>query len=314
VPRWRLLLRAAAALAAAGGSAACAHSPDPKAAAAEHPAGAAPGDLADHAVTSGSVVVFRPSTDKLVTVAAGIGALTQEGTAGQVFQYPWPGRQDLYTSGSSDAPTQFTVVRVTRTSVATILEGPRGVGLFPLASDGDRILLVEQRYDRAGKAGEGTIVELRGLELEPIGEPAAMGISGGAIVGGDLYFSTYDGPGETYTLHRRGLDDPGAPSTVVRGSLRDGRLEVWEGHLVVDGQIDGRPTGVDCDYYCLYSETAGFAVSVEPGSSGDLELRAVDPATGATIGQTSGDVLGLIVSPGGVDVYATGVAPVHIAR
>jgi hypothetical protein len=279
---------------------ACTASGEPKAATTREASRAYPG-----AVTAGSVVLYRVSSSRLVAFDTASKVVNAEGTRDQVFQYEFPGRQDLYTSGSS-TKYGFEVLRVHEGGIRSLLQLSGRRGIFPLASDKTTDLFVLQDYGNDGKPSTQQVVQLRGSELVPVRGTDERGVTGGALIGGTLYYTVYAPQSDTYDLRRYDLTHaPSRPETIKTG-LPHGPLNVFAGELVADFRL---PSGqaVACDYYCFFSHDADFVVTVATNKGGDLELTALNPATGATYGNVVGDIVGFRADATGVDVYGTGI-------
>jgi hypothetical protein len=112
-------------------------------------------------VPAGSVVLFGLDSHRLVTFDPVREAVDGTGNAAQTFQYPFPGRQDLFTSGSSSG-YGFELLEVTGAEIRRIVAVKGRRGLFPLAADRERTLLVRQDYDAGGHPSRQQVVRLAG--------------------------------------------------------------------------------------------------------------------------------------------------------
>jgi hypothetical protein len=261
------------------------------------------------AVRAGSIVLFDIDTKRLVAFDPVRKAVTATGNAPQTFQYPFPGRQDLLTSGSSNG-YGFELLRVSGKEITRVVAVKGRRGLFPLASEGERTLLILQQYDAAGRPARQQIVRLDGSALVPVAHLGHSGITGGALVGGVLTYTVLRvRKGAGYDLRRVDLDDPASRPRTIRSGLRHGELGTLRGRLVVDLRVGagGRARTLDCDGYCYFSESAGIVVAVAPNASNDRELRVIDPRSGRTRGSVVGAVLGFTIDRRAVDVYGDGL-------
>lgn len=177
-------------------------------------------------------------------------------------------------------------MRATATRAMSLAEaGPRR-GLFPLAAEGDVIVLVRQSYGGLDKAG----------------------IASGALIGGVLWYTVGASTGRSFDLRRVDLSDPLARVRTVRTGLRHDQLHVYGRALVVDYRPAAASSPLTaCDHYCLFSSQGRYDVTVGPNEDGDLEARVIDPVRGTPFGNLAGPVVGLHADSRGVDLYGDGL-------
>lgn len=256
----------------------------------------------------GSHVLYRAATNRLVTFDPIRKVVNGTGNAPQTFQYPFPGRQDLLTSGSS-TEFGFSLLRVTDDTITTLVTLKTRQGLFPLASEGDDVLLLVQDYDAANHPTHQQVVRLEGRSLVPVARLNHAGITGGALLDGVLSYTVLHRHDDRYDLRRVDLRDAASRPRTVRSDLRHGQLQTFRGKLVVDDRVPQSRSGdpVACDYYCLFSDAAGVVVTIAPDDNADLALVVRDPVSGRTYGHVSGAVVGFTLSSGTLDVYGVGL-------
>jgi hypothetical protein len=261
------------------------------------------------AVPAGSVVLFGLDSHRLVTFDPVREAVNGTGNAPQTFQYPFPGRQDLLTSGSSSG-YGFELLEVTGAEIRRLVAVKGRRGLFPLAADGERTLLVLQDYDAGDRPSRQQVVRLAGSSLVPVARLDHAGITGGALIGSELSYTVLrNRASDGYDLRRVDLDDPASRPRTVRTGLRHGELETLHGRLVVDFRVGrGRAARtLHCDGYCFFSDAAGVVVTVAPDANNARELRVFDPLSRRTFGSVTGDVVGFRIGARSIEVYGDGL-------
>src|SRR6185312_3427543 len=117
-----------------------------------------------------------------------------------VIQYAFPTPSEYFTTGNSSG-SGFSIIRVRGNLIQPILKLDDNQGIFPLATDGAQQFFLHSQYTD-GREGSRVVVSM-GPQGKLTPYPHATGlIDSGALLGGTLYFTTYQEKSNDYTLSK----------------------------------------------------------------------------------------------------------------
>jgi hypothetical protein len=255
-------------------------------------------------VEGSELILFNRFTQRLLTYDPATFSVTGESNAENFLQYAFPTLSDYFTAGNS-AGTDFRVVRVSGGTVQTVLELPDGQGVFPLATDGERVLFTRSTYDDASREVGRVLVSLEegALVEDPrISEP----VDSGAIVGDRLYYTSYVDATTDYELRVVSLTDDAPPALLASG-LESGRLFAHDGQVFTSTQdrlVNGDQS-FDCVELCWFQDELGILLRMRVGEQAGLALDVLDIRTQEVL-ETRNDIIDFAVEDDTVVIYRSG--------
>lgn len=229
-------------------------------------------------------------TNKLVLYDVDAGSVLAVDDRPQTFVYAFnDGESDLVTVGSSDGG-RFSIGRIGADGFESIID-LSDAAAFPLAV-GEQSYFALNTYSKTGTIETRAVAYLSDGALVEL--PHVTGaVVGGAVVDGELWYTTYEQESDTFTLLSVTEGDADARPRVHREGLSDGTLFSYDGRIVTEGDF-GSGVEVDCAIYCALDPAHDrlYILAVDGES---LALDAASLATGEVRRVVTGDVLDLAV-------------------
>lgn len=269
------------------------------------PVAAAPELLPGEGVEGSALVLFNRFTQRLVAYDPATSQVVPPSTAPTTSQYGFPTASPYYTTGNS-AGTGFRVVRVEGRGVDTVVTLPDGEGVFPLATDGEVHLFTRSEYRADGRETRRALVTLEGDRL--VEHPEVTGaVDRGAVLRGQLYYTTYEPSTDDWSLRRVPVADRTARPELVRTGLQGAGVHVHEGRVVTttaDRLVSGERSW-PCVDLCWFEDAHRALLRLRVDEQAGLSLDVLDTRDGR-LRATRGEVVDFAVEGATLVVYREG--------
>jgi len=240
---------------------------------------------------SAAIYLPKPQSDTQIVLYDGFSNLfvydtkkqgvVQRSNVENYIQYGFNTPSRYFTAGHS-FKLGFKVLRVTPSGIEIVLNLPANTGIFPLATDGKRKFFVMTHYGPSAVQERAVVVSLEAdYRLQEFPKTKRGSISGGALLDGRLYFTSYDSRTKAYGLYSLDYSDILAEPLLVEQGLKWGEVFAHAGRIYRS-----------CKNYIFYGDNFfrrasmnhffdqhGVLIQIYSGRSGVPVLDVVDTAS-----------------------------------